>query len=89
MEPLPTGREASSGGGEASCVRHPPERTLLYQDIEEYYPAFKAHLAARGDALLDSVEQELEGYLKCGLLAHGFLRVRCGTCHTEHLVAFS
>ncbi len=27
--------------------------------------------------------------LKCGRLEHGFLRVRCTTCHAERLVAFS
>ena len=43
-----------------------PTATLLYQIVEEYYPAFKAHLAARGDALPDYVEQEFEGYLSAG-----------------------
>lgn len=89
METLPAGREARSGVGAPPYVRHRPERTLLYQIVEEYYPAFKAHLAARGDALPGYVEQEFEGYLKCGRLEHGFLRVRCDTCHAEHLVAFS
>ncbi|ETX87781.1 hypothetical protein L455_09471 [Escherichia coli BIDMC 20A] len=27
--------------------------------------------------------------LQCGRLEHGFLRVRCESCHAEHLVAFS
>jgi len=35
------------------------------------------------------VRSEFEGYLKCGLLEYGFLRVRCEYCHHEHLVAFS
>jgi ribosomal protein S27E len=35
------------------------------------------------------VQQEFEAYLKCGRLEHGFLRVRCESCHAEHLVAFS
>ena len=39
------------------------ERTLLYQLVEEYYPAFKAHLAEQGSALPGYVEQEFEGYL--------------------------
>ena len=69
--------------------RHRPERTLLYQLVEEYYPTFKAHLDAQGTALPHYVEQEFEDYLKCGRLEHGFLRVRCDTCHAEHLVAFS
>jgi len=35
------------------------------------------------------VEKELRGYLACGILAHGFARLRCDACHREHLVAFS
>jgi len=75
---------------DAGCYqRHRPERTLLYQLVEEYYPAFKAHLAAQGRGLPGYVEQEFEDYLRCGRLEHGFLRVRCESCHAEHLVAFS
>ena len=48
MEPLPAGREASSGRCAPPYVRHRPERTLLYQIVAEYYRAFKAHLAAQG-----------------------------------------
>jgi len=69
--------------------RHRPEQTLLYQIVEAYYPAFKAHLAAQGRGLPEYVEQEFEDYLRCGRLEHGFLRVRCESCHAEHLVAFS
>src|SRR5450432_257288 len=35
------------------------------------------------------VERELEAFLRCGLLEHGFTRVRCTSCHDELLVAFS
>ena len=35
------------------------------------------------------VKQEFDDYLKCGLLEHGFLRVKCGACSRERLVAFS
>ena len=35
------------------------------------------------------VRQEFEDYLKCGLLEHGFLRVKCDGCRHEYLVAFS
>ena len=83
------GRDVSSSVGAPVYVRHRPERTLLYQLVQEYYPAFKAHLAAQGRALPGYVEQEFEDYLKCGRLEEGFLRVRCETCHAEHLVAFS
>jgi hypothetical protein len=89
MLPLPAGREASPGVGASVYERHRPEHTLLYRLVQEYYPALKAHLVARGMALPRYVEQEFEDYLKCGRLEHGFLRVRCDTCHAEHLVAFS
>ena len=89
MLPLPAGREASPGVGVPVYERHRPERTLLYQLVETYYPALKAHLAAQGRALPGYVEREFEDYLKCGRLEHGFLRVRCDSCHAERLVAFS
>ena len=89
MLPLAAGTEAKLGEGSSAYVRHCPERTLLYQIVEEDYPAFKAHLASQGADLPAYVAQELEAYLECGRLEHGFLRMRCDTCHAEHLVAFS
>ena len=35
------------------------------------------------------IRAEFERYLRCGLLCHGFARIRCPTCHDELLVAFS
>ena len=32
---------------------------------------------------------EVRGFLRCGVLAHGFTRVRCDACGDESLVAFS
>ena len=43
----------------------------------------------RGKDLPRYVEQELRRYLRCGILAHGFLRVACSTCGKEIVVAFS
>ena len=63
MEPLPAGRDASSGVGVPPYVRHRPERTLPYQLVRDYYPAFKAHLAAQGSTLPPYVEQEFDDYL--------------------------
>ena len=67
--------------------RHRPERTLLYQLVEEYYPSLKAHLAAQGETLPGYVDQAFEAYLKCGRLERGFLRVSCDSCHAEQLGA--
>ena len=70
-------------------VRHRPEKTLLYQIIDEYWPEFRAELASHGKYLPAYVTNEFDEYLKCGILEHGFLRVRCESCHDEKLVAFS
>jgi ribosomal protein S27E len=85
----PAGTDASAVAGAPVYVRHRPERTLLYQIVEEYLPEFRAHLAQKGVTLPDFVEQEFDAYLACGRLEHGFLRVRCEQCHAEQLVAFS
>jgi hypothetical protein len=36
-----------------------------------------------------NIERELAAYLRCGILAHGFARVRCQACGDEIVVAFS
>ena len=70
-------------------VRHRPETTLLYQLVREYWPEFQVELASHGKYLPAYVSKEFDEYLKCGRLEHGFLRVRCESCHDEKLVAFS
>jgi len=44
---------------------------------------------AEGGGLPRYVERELAAYVRCGQLAHGFARVRCGACGDEIVVAFS
>ena len=63
--------------------RHRPEQTLLYRIVDQYYPAFTAHLTEQGRELPGYVKREFEDYLKCGRLQHGFFRVRCESCHPE------
>ena len=89
MSPTPAGATAERAGGAAPYQRHRPEHTLLYQIVEQYYLAFAALMAEQERPLPDYVQREFEDYLRCGRLEHGFLRVRCDTCHAEHLVAFS
>ena len=69
--------------------RHRPETTLLYQLVAEHYPGFRDRRAAEGRPLPRYVEDEFDAYLQCGLLEHGFLRVKCDACQAEKLVAFS
>jgi ribosomal protein S27E len=68
---------------------HRPETTLLYRLVEQRYPDFRELRAREGRSLPEYVQEEFDAYLKCGRLEEGFLRVRCGGCHAEKLVAFS
>jgi hypothetical protein len=87
--PYAAARTATRDEDAGRYQRHRPEQTLLYRIVEEYYPAFAAHLAERGRVLPAYVQRDFDDYLKCGRLEYGFLRVRCESCHAEHLVAFS
>lgn len=74
MTPLSAGKDASAGAARAGeYARHRPEQTLLYQLVEQYYPAFVEHLAARERTLPVHVQREFEAYLKCGRLEHGLI----------------
>src|SRR5713101_5568810 len=68
-----------------------PSHTVLYKVIADHPETFLALLDADSDAkgLPAYVERELYDYLQCGVLAHGFLRLGCDTCHHELLLAFS
>jgi ribosomal protein S27E len=79
---------ATSKLAPAYC-RHRPEQTALYAIIEEHNPRFLEAVEYSDGNLPGFVRREFEDYLKCGLLEHGFLRVKCGGCRHEHLVAFS
>jgi ribosomal protein S27E len=74
---------------EQKYKRHRPETTLLYQLVERYYPEFTTNLAEQGKYLPKYVEREFDEFLRCGRLEYGFLRVVCGDCKHEKLVAFS
>ena len=70
--------------------RRRPEETILYQLVQENLETFLAQVEAeRGGGLPEFVKAEFDAFLTCGILAHGFLRLRCSECGHEKLVAFS
>ena len=83
------GQNGRPGAGCWSLPASPARANPALSIVDEYYPAFAAHLAEQGRELPGYVQREFEDYLKCGRLEHGFLRVRCESCHAERLVAFS
>ena len=76
------------------CAAYQPrdaERGVLYRVIEAHLDAFLDAAAhhAEGARLPMFVEQEFRDFLTCGVLAHGFARLRCSDCAFERLVPFS
>ena len=70
--------------------RRRPEDTVLYQVVQEHLDTFLAQVEAEtGSALPAFVQAEFEAFLQYGILAHGFLRLRCADCAHEKLVAYS
>lgn len=67
-----------------------PSGTILYQVVAEYLETFLAGIDADPTAkgLPAYVRDEFQAYLKCGILAHGFLRLGCDTCPHQMLLAF-
>lgn len=68
-----------------------PSQTLLYTVVADHLETFLASLDADPDTtgLPAYVQREFYDSLQCGILAHGFLRLGCDTCHHEVLLAFS
>ena len=77
-------------GATVHYERHRPEQTTLYRLVQQHAASFIAETeAATGADLPQFVKDEFDAFLECGILAHGFLRLRCGDCGHDKLVAFS
>lgn len=64
--------------------------TVLYEVVRENLETFLAVSNMEdGKGVPLYVEKEFRAYLKCGIHAYGFMRVRCEECGKEDLVAFS
>lgn len=68
--------------------RRRPEETVLYQVVQAHWGEFRER-AEEGGGLPTFVTKEVDEYLGCGILEHGFLRLACLACGHERLVGFS
>ena len=87
-----TGRQPQRApdGAPVHYERHRPEQTTLYRHVLQHVATFFAQAEdAAGADLPQFVKDEFDAFLECGILAHGFLRLRCGNCGHDKLVAFS
>jgi transposase-like zinc-binding protein len=66
-----------------------PEESLLYQVVAGELETFLASHQAQDRTIPKFVEDEFRSFLECGILAHGFVRVRCESCGHSRLVPFS
>ncbi len=84
-----TGR-AHCDGAPVHYERHRPEQTTLYRLVQQHAASFIAHTeSSTGGELPRFIKDEFDAFLECGILAHGFLRLRCGACGHDKLLAFS
>jgi hypothetical protein len=98
VHPAPAGRRIH-------YERRRPKETTLYRLVQEHLETFLAQVELEtGSGLSEFVQEEFDAFpslgaysdtslylanLECGILAHGFLRLRCADCAHEKLVAFS
>jgi hypothetical protein len=66
-----------------------PEQSLVYRVPQENLETFLAQQHRNGRHVPRFVERELRGFLDCGVLACGFLRLQCESCKDETLQPFS
>jgi hypothetical protein len=77
-------------GAPVHYERHRREQTTLYRLVQQHAATFFAQAEAEAGADLPQfVKDEFDAFLECGILAHGFLRLRCSDCGHDKLVAFS
>jgi len=82
----------SQGSRPVPYRRRYPERTALYQVVQQHLETYFA-LAREDDwdgwGVPAYVEREFRRYLECGILAYGIARARCPKCGHDFLIAFS
>jgi Putative transposase/Transposase zinc-binding domain len=72
-------------------VPRSPTTGVLYGVVQTHWNDFAATVRERTDGvgLPSFVVAEFRKFLRCGVLAHGFARIRCGDCAFERLLPFS
>jgi len=58
--------------------------------VQQHAASFIAHTeASTASELPRFIKDEFDAFLERGILAHGFLRLRCGACSHDKLLVFS
>jgi hypothetical protein len=70
-------------------ARRKPEASDLYRIVQQELETFLAGAHARERPVPRFVARELRAFLRCWILAHGFVRAHCDSCGLDRVVAFS
>ena len=76
-------RKLKSVSGTAVYRRRQPERSVVYQVLQDHLETWLAgcrQADEEGSQVATYIEQDFRKYLDCGILAHGFARARCAGC---------
>jgi len=68
-----------------------PQNTSVYRIFQRFYNAFKQNYNKYQEKygfFRAIIELTVGKYLQCGILKHGFARIRCPKCGNEYLLAF-
>ena len=76
-------------GREASRQRRELEGTVLYRAVQSEWATSQTLLAASERYVPQFCRREVDAFLRCGILAHGFARIWCEECRQDDVVAFS
>jgi Putative transposase/Transposase zinc-binding domain len=66
-----------------------PEKTVFFQVIKKYYKTWVKKAEQDDKKIPSYVHREFQGFIKCGILAHGFACAHCKTCNCDFLLGFS
>ena len=66
-----------------------PEKTVFFQVIKKYYKTWVKKSERDNKMIPFYVHREFQGFIKCGILSHGFACAHCNACNNEFLVGFS
>ena len=80
---------ATAARPRSSYQRRTPEQTSLYRAVQEHLATFLAQAESAGARVPAFVTREFDDDVKCGILSHGFARLRCSACGDESLIALS
>jgi len=56
---------------------------MLHRVLREHLETFLGRRSEAGEPMPSFVVDELRGYLRCGVLAHGAVRFACEHCGTD------